>query len=323
MYDLKSILHSFEDTGHHLPYVSKITSADKELLGKTVSLIRPDSKFYEDSWGYIIQATRYGQCRWYDPSTGSLIFFGRKTTSPELVVPIFFAKPKYLGAILTEVLTALNIPQAILKNANPADISDFLPYGFRQYRAGECWSTLYPLGDQTYPQLIVDLQQLMKHRGDAYQNLRTTLNKKNGFSLRKYAESDREAVIDIFLAVDKQHHILPKTAPGYFETHEMYPDSETERFVIIDDSHKIIGFTATSEISQKTTALVAALFQPDIKGVCTWGIYKTLEAQYRKGFQLANLGGCGSKTVYLYKREKFRPIEEIEKTHLVFDNPRS
>lgn len=145
MQKLPSVLQAITNSGHHFPYISEISAADKVLLNNAVQQVRPESKYYEDSWGYIIQATRYGQCKWYDPITDSLIFFGRKTTSPELVVSVFFASPEYLKSVLKKLLQALNIHQAILKNANPENISDFLPYGFRQYRAEECWSTLYPL----------------------------------------------------------------------------------------------------------------------------------------------------------------------------------
>src|SRR6266700_6963841 len=81
--------------------LSKICLTDKELLQKEIIRIRPESKNYEDSWGYIIQATRYGGFKWYDSHTHSLIFFGRKSQNdPTLVIPSALAEPEYLGSIV-------------------------------------------------------------------------------------------------------------------------------------------------------------------------------------------------------------------------------
>ena len=38
---------------------SDIVPEDRFLLSKIVDAYHPSSIFYEDSWGYVIQATRY------------------------------------------------------------------------------------------------------------------------------------------------------------------------------------------------------------------------------------------------------------------------
>src|SRR5258708_43953 len=112
---------------HSLPFLTNITSSDKKLLLKISSYLRPDSINYEDCWGYIIQATRYGGFKWYDPMTESLIFFGRKSdTDATIVVPVFFAESKYLAHVIRTVHETLKAPQIILKNISAQDVDKFI-----------------------------------------------------------------------------------------------------------------------------------------------------------------------------------------------------
>src|SRR5258708_36746953 len=93
---------------------SKIVPADRELLYNAVIKFRPNSKNYEDSWGYVIQATRYHGFKVYDPKTGSLIFFGNKAPHDKtLVVPTFCAKPEYLHQVVRRIQIERKVPQVI------------------------------------------------------------------------------------------------------------------------------------------------------------------------------------------------------------------
>jgi hypothetical protein len=79
-----------------------------------------------------------------------------------------------------------------------------------------------------------------------------------------------------------------------------------------------LGFTATSDISSTTIVLVAALFLPHIRFESSWGVYNTLLEKYKQGFRFANLGGFETEGTYRFYRGTFRPIEELQRTHLVY-----
>src|SRR5882757_2113380 len=105
--DLSSVLQITKNNSHLLSYLSEIVKADKKLFYQILQQKRPNTKNYEDSWGYIIQATRYGGFKWYDAHSGSLIFFGRKSeTDHTLVVPSVFAEPDYLAYVITRIQDA-------------------------------------------------------------------------------------------------------------------------------------------------------------------------------------------------------------------------
>jgi hypothetical protein len=301
--------------------LTPISPTDKAILQKTVNYFRPGSKNYEDSWGYIIQATRYGGFKLYDSAARSLIFFGRKSPAdPSLVIPLFFAEPSYLAATARQVQRSLNAPQIIFKNINPQDIPAFLPYGFREYQAGERWSAAARFDDQTYPQQIVKLQMLEHPKGRKYHQLKRQLNKKPPVTLRPYQAADKEAVLEVFVLKDGNTKATPGKETGmYYASHAIYPDADIDKFVVTDvTTNKIVGFTAMSDISARTTALVASIFTPDTKIASVWAIHQTLLVKYRAGFQFANVGGTETDGSYTFLNHTFRPIEELEKTHLIY-----
>ncbi len=309
------------DTLYSFSSVSQIIPADKKLLQETIQRIRPDSKNYEDSWGYIIQATRYNGFKWYDSQTGSLIFFGRKSdTDPTLVVPLFFAEPEYLRDVVDKVQGVLKAPQTTLKNVNPGDVEKFLPYGFRPYKENEGWCAEARFDDQTYPQLIIDLKKITEAKGRKYHKLRKALNKKPHVVCRKYRETDKDDVLEIFALKDGNTKDTPEKAKGmYFASHVMYPTADVNKFVFTDGiTGEIIGFIATSDISSRTTAFIASLFRPDAIKVRTWCTYQIFVKKYHEGFELATLGGCETGNTYHFKRRTLQPVEELEKTHLVY-----
>lgn len=302
-------------------YLSNIVPTDEKLLRETVLRVRPLSINYEDSWGYIIQATRYGGFKWYDHHNKSLIFFGRKSENdPILVVPSFFAEQKYLANIVTLVQKTIKAPRTVLKNIKPEDVESFLPFGFRPYKKDESWCPEARFDDQTYPQLVIDLKNVEKKKGNRYKKLRTALNKKPKITIRKYNETDKNDVLEIFALKDGTSNNTVERSKGiYYASHIMYLASNLDKFVIIDNETKnIIGFTATSDISSINTTLVASLFKPGFKIASVWGIYQTLIIKYLQGFQKINLGGSETSGSYNFMRRTFQPVIKLKKTHLVY-----
>ena len=292
-------------------FIDTITPADKAILQQAVSRWRPNLKNYEDSWGYIIQATRNMGGRWYNPATQTLVFFCRKPHDDNtLVIPNFFAEPEHLKSIIEELQSNFNVSQTVLKNINPQDIEKFIPYGFRQYYDNEQWDDFARFDDQTYPQLVIDLKALAEKKGQGYRHLRRYLRKTTFASIRNYKDKDRDDVLSIFR----------KKGGMYYESHKMYPDADIDKFVIIDKrTESILGFTAALDLSSTATTLVASLFLPHIRFESSLGTYSTLLTKYKQGFMFANIGGFETKGTYRFYRGSFRPVEEVQKTHLVYE----
>jgi hypothetical protein len=305
-----------EDSNIFASYVSELFPTDKKLLHQTILRWRPNSKNYEDSWGYVIQATRYGGFKWYDPHTGYLIFFGRKSnTDPTLVIPTFAATPAYLARTIKIVQYTLQAPKTVLKNINIKDASRFINHGFRPYFIDERWNDISRYDDQTFPQLLVNLKNIVDLKGKGYRYLRKALRKDPHAYIRPYQESDKEAVLAIFTSKD----IIKKADDMYYESHIMYPSSDVDKFVILHDvTNEILGFIALSPITSKAISSVASLFKPNVEAASIWGAYQTLITMYRKGYTKVNFGGNETEGSYNFIRRIFRPVEEIKKTHLVY-----
>ncbi len=305
-----------EDSNMFASCISELFPTDKKLLHQTLLRWRPHSKNYEDSWGYVIQATRYGGFKWYDPQTNSLLFFGRKSnTDPTLVVPTFVATPAYCARVVKIVQNTLKAPRTILKNINVKDQSRFTFYDFRPYRTNERWNDLARYDDQTYPQLLVNLQHLAELKGRGYRHLRKVLRKDPHSYIRPYQENDKEDVLAIFAAKDT----LKKVDDMYYESHVMYPSADVDKFVIINDTtREIMGFIALSSITTEVVASVASLFKPNTGVASMWGAYQSLIIMYKKGYKKVNFGGNETEGSYNYIKQIFRPEEEIKKTHLVY-----
>ncbi len=322
-------------TNYTYPYteVSKLTRSDKKLLQKAIQQYRPNSKNYEDSWGYIIQATRYGGFKWYDKKTNSLIFFGRKSNNdPTLIVPNFFAEPKYLASVLEKIQRIIKSSKTILKNVDPEEIHLYTPYDFRPYRKNEYWNAQYKYDDQTYPQGIINLKQIIEVQGKIYHPLRRALNKNPKLTFRKYKTTDKKAVLALFALKDSYLNGIQEHGM-YYASHAMYPTAALDKYVITDNATgQILGFTATSDINATNTALVASIFKNNIQidtakriadprsyVVSIWGIYHTFIEKYKEGYQLINIGGKEAIKTYTFFSRTFHPAEELKKTHLVFD----
>ena len=304
-------------------YISSINTSDEGLLKKIRALTRPSSKYYEDSWGYIIQSTRHNGFKWFDPVTHSLIFFGRKSkTDKTVVIPAYFASTVNLIRIIQTIQKGLGVSKVILKNVNMDDVASLKSFGFREYKKNESWSKDARFDDQTFPQQIVDIALVKEMKGKKFRHLRKELRRNSHLSIRAYRKNDEEHVLRIFALKDGTMSKTKdeKEAGMYYESHIMYPMAHVNKFVIVDrNTNEIIGFTAFSTISENHAALFCSLFIPGRKLVAIWGIYHTLCKMLDKGIKTVNFGGCEALGSYAFVHHRFQPVAEIRKTHLIYE----
>src|SRR6266851_5200788 len=316
---IEHLIHNRNKEEYFSEFLEEISEKDRRLLRTVVQMYAPRSQAFEHSWGYVIQATRYGKLRWHDPRTNSLIFFGRKSSEDHtLVVPIFFADPSYLATTLRVVQKITGASQTILKNIDPKDINKYFPYGFRPYTDNENWDPEARFDDQTFPQLLVDLNAVIKSKGSDYRKLRKYLRRGHKYQIRPYQKRDQEAVLNLLALKDGLSENTGITLSRKFTvSHDMYPLSDTDKFVI-EDNKGIVGFTVTSDISSACTAFCAGIFLPSKPELAPWGLYHTMELKYSQGFEVVNLGGSETQGTMEFKRQLFRPMRELPRTHLIF-----
>lgn len=304
----KSQLSSSIDLSEN--YISKLNEQDKNLLEEMVRDIRPASKAYEDSWGYIIQATRYNGFKLWDFDSKTLIFFSRKPEDEKtLVVPNFFAKPDSLIKVFPKVIALKHCNKIVLKNIDSRNVERFLRLGFRQYAQNENWDKFTKYDDQTYPQPIVNITQAIKMMGNKYRNLRNQVRRNGIYQLRSFNDSDLQEVLTILKRKEKGK---------YFDSHVMYPTADLEKFVVTFNN-VIEGFIAVSSISSATFALNASIILSKHRGVGVWASYQVFLKKKLEGFKYVNLGGSENPGTYTFKEWNYKPSTYLNRTHLVYE----
>ena len=300
--------------------IDQIFPEDRLLLSRAAAIYHPQSLFYEDSWGYVMQATRYQGFKYYNADSDLLIFGGYKSPQDRTIsVPVFFGDHRDVVKVLNTISQERNC-RIILKNVSPSDVDSLCRYGLRKYTDGESWSPEAIYDDQTYPQVIVDLNELIPCHGRAYHKLTNLLNRVNlsgGYEMLPYSSTHKSEVINL---IEEKDHQCSCNSNPYWEAHKMYLEDveDSNRYVITEDGY-VKGFIVTSSISSTATALCAALFRCGSKKDSAWGMYHVLVQEFQNGFKYANLGGSETVGVFEFKRQTFKPSMLIERTHLVWE----
>ncbi len=330
--------------------LSPLTAEDESLFRKFVKKYRAeDNCDFKDSWAYILQATRNNPQKFARDDALFLL----AQIDDGFVIPNYFVSHE--NVLLDFVLNLKK--RVILKNVAVADIEKLCSLGFRKYKDNETWFSFnkplsgyyrqvykplsdyfeqLPFDDQSYPQRIVNISDLLLLKGSDYALLRknlkaiakenydgSTLNMQN-LSVRGYNPViDKKAVL--FLSEDSE--IAP---PGFTESIERYLDLSSSpdfhAFVFcyphkyrVQYQSDIIGYVAFDSISSVCCAYNAMVHfsdaYPYLSSLLT---FETAKIAQHLGFEFMNLQG--SQTVSLDRwKIKFGFFQSIEKTHLVFD----
>ncbi|MCA9485395.1 MAG: hypothetical protein KC506_00960, partial [Nanoarchaeota archaeon] len=159
---------------------SRITQQDEETFRQKTQEQRPKrNKDFKDSWAYIVQASR--NLPYKIETQGGLFFLGAKEDESAIVIPNYFATNKEVGKTALEIQEITGLP-VVLKNVNPIHVKDLEEEGFRGYLRGEEWSDESHYDDQTFPEQVVNIEELIRLRGNNYDCLRqelTSFSRKN------------------------------------------------------------------------------------------------------------------------------------------------
>lgn len=292
--------------------ISELTSKDETLFRTYVSRYRSsDNLAFEDSWAYVLQATRKKPIKYYDGHSLLLI----EDRGEHLVIPNYFVNS--LDCLLN-ILQGLN-KKVLLKNVNPEDEKRLLQIGLRHYLNEEFWSEEARYDDQTFPQVVLSLDELLRMKGKNYSCLRNSVNhaKKNisEIILLPYDPTNhKNQVLSLAMQQDNERQEIVDSIIPYLN---LRSNAFMKSIIFVDDK-RVIGFSLIDTISISCMAFNALVYDVKIPGLST---LITVEAsRYAKSLGYAFGNNQGSETQGLYNwKKKFNPCVEIERIHLVFN----
>ncbi len=290
--------------------LTKLTFEDEKTFRSFVGRFRPTSDRFEDSWAYILQATRKWPKKYLNGE--NLVLLSKKEDGT-CVIPHYFCSDEVLVGLVRDLGQ-----KAILKNVSPKDVERLKHLGFEEYGEGERWSHGCLYDNQTFPQQILNLDKLLSLRGKEYSRLRGELNgsrrKVKTIERRSYNPArDKDAVRDIILSQEERN-------PGTLDSHEMYLELERSSFLVpsvFTVGGKIIGYTLVDHISDTCAAFNALVYDTNISQLSSRLTFESARMLVDMGYRLFNLQGSETAGVDRWKR-KFNPINSNYRKHLIF-----
>lgn len=313
-----------------IQWITELSVENKDLFDEFQK--SKDSEDFSNSWFYTMQSTIFGAYKYYDEKT--LISFTTKTPNE---TP--FAITDYLGENALEKafelgkkLKEISGKQVIFKNLTKAQAEKLKKLGCEDYRKGDYWNKFYKYDDDTFPETIIDLKELVSLKGNDLKRLRYRVNSfyKNDYRVENYSSEYSEVAIGIiekwlklieqrFEEYLKEDKIILHSAEIHKKFLELINTGEANDSLakIIFLNKKPVALAIGYKISDKTFGLYTNVAVDDtIKGLSETIIYELLKTAYEKGYSYANLGGSEFKSLLNYK-DKFKPLKYLQKTHFV------
>lgn len=295
--------------------ITPLSLDDESLFREQIRRYKRYSLHFEDSWAYVLQATRNLPLKYV--TKNAFLTLTVKQDDAALVIPNHFAHPNQLATIAKSLTQTVGKP-IILKNVEIRSIHQFIDHGFDVYQSHEVWDAKAPYDDQTFPQHILKIEELLSLSGKPYRKVRTELN---GCS-RSMPDID---IIPYdprlhFYEVSKLCAKQEERNKGTLAAHELFLAVESngflQSFVYAIDDH-IIAYTVTDRISFVCAAANALIYDTTIPDLPTRVIYEAARLAHEEGYIFLNLQGSETRTLDRWKR-KFNPILSIKNTHLIY-----
>jgi len=296
-----------------IPGITPLTIADEALFRSLVRSFRsPDNLNFEDSWAYIMQATRVCPAKFHSGD-----FFAALTVKQDhsaIVIPNYFSPFfKLVEEFAALLARTIQLP-IILKNVGTEDVPALTAIGFEPYRKDERWDESSKYDDQTFPQTIIDLNSVVSAFGRKFEDLRRELRCPK-LSCRDYnIYFDYGDVERLLLRKDVRMNGLAYDAEIRFL--EMDSSLNTVALIFFLEG-KPVGFSLSDRISEKCIAFNSIIRDYSIPGLFTRLAYATAKVAKERGYRFGNLQGAENEGLHRWKR-KFRPCKEIQKTHLIY-----
>lgn len=299
----------FESLGQ----ISALSSCDEPLFREFVARFRAsDNLNFEDSWAYIVQATR--ECPWKYLADDSLIIFTLKPDRTALVIPNYFVRSlDALKHIIDSLGKIFSLP-IILKNVGCDEFPGLRSIGFRRYAETEAWDKRTKYDDQTFPQTVIEIEPTIAMRGRRFEDLRREMRNSSGIRSRLYERKEDLPFVERLL-----HDKAIRLGSGVYSAEMPFLDMETTdgRYSTVHFiGERLVGFSLDDAISRDCIAHNAVIRDYSVRSLFTAISMASAENAHEKGFRYMNMQGAETEGLHRWKM-KFKPVAYIEKTHLV------
>jgi len=312
--------------------VTKITDKDRELFNQFY-FKNKNSFDFSNSWFYAIQSTIFGGYKYFDGE--SLIAFTTKSPgeTPFAIVQFLGENSEKKAFKLAKELIALSGKEVIFKNLTSKQFEIFAKLGCTDYVPGSGWNRNYKYDDDTFPEAIIKLEDLIPLKGRVHKILRYRLNSfyKENYSVENYSKKyskDADMVIEKWLAMIKGRYkdylkedkIILHSAQIHRKFLELIDSGAAGNDFLaklIFVNGKPLAFSIGYKLSDSAIGLYTNVTSNNsIKGISEAIIFELLKEANVRGYKYANLGGSEFQSLLDYKK-KFEPWQYLQKTHAV------
>ncbi|MFH0713607.1 MAG: phosphatidylglycerol lysyltransferase domain-containing protein [Candidatus Micrarchaeota archaeon] len=306
-----------------LENVSQLVNRDRPIFEKM--LRRDNSLDYSDCWAYLVQSTFFGQFKFYD-GKNFVAFTTHTPASPVFVITkAVGSNPRQAILQLARLLRERTGEKVIVKNLSEYDYEFLLLNGLEDYRTGDCWNQFYKYDDETFPEPVVDLDEVLSLKGGELKRLRFRLRQFTGQLVVKNYNPvvDFPAVEKLLVTwgedVKKRYNKMLTVNDGFLHSialHRQFALRPEGTPLLFTLNNEPVGFAMYVLISCQAVALYSLFCDNTCDGLSEHVYLETLRKAREAGFRYCNLGGSEFETLRNYKL-KFAPFQLIQKKHAV------
>ena len=200
--------------------LSTLTKYDRKLLEQHQN----DDCAFENSWAYLLQACRIWPHKYVTKNITA--FLTKKNDGSAMVIVHSFQNSIIELQKLAHVLLHTHQLPVILKNIPVNQMNVFKELGFDEYHDDEKWADNCQFDDQTFPQRIISLNNLMTLEGSHYRDLRWELRDIDELIVAPYSINQYFGAIENLLK--NQDDRLGGLA---YDAHRLFLDMESDEHV--------------------------------------------------------------------------------------------
>jgi hypothetical protein len=307
--------------------VRQITAFDREAISEFL-LSQEDTTSHGNHWIYYLTACRRLWLSYFDGDTLIPITTRFPGKPPFVIVrPVGLDVPNKCAALAAH-LKDLSKQRVIVKNIDVTVRNSLRQLGFSDYRPGDGWSPSYRCDDQTFPEAVVDLNELVALNGDSYAHLRHDLRKgiSNRLKLEPYNPHHHAADIGELIAKWEQAFLKRYPKEDVSDLLDFYTAFATGHEGL-EFAKDYVGWVC--RLDGQTVGFVYGAPKPnqavDMYANPCWHkqsclsesvLFSALRELTTLGFTTANLGGSETLGLHQFKH-KFSPAAEIQRYHVV------
>ena len=299
--------------------ISPLNYYDEYIFRQAQAQYLPDDNFcFEDGWVYTLQACRKLPLKLQLPikDNNKLVFLTVKPDQSAIVIVNSIGWQSNDLIMLAATLKHIIKLSVIIKNVTKTDAPAFLAGYFRHYNDQEFWSEDCKYDDQTYPQRIIRIKDLLQLKGKNYYLLRRELNKNLPLKVQKYDPAYHSAAVKQLIR--SQDHRFDF---NLYDSHQVFLDLPESKFItalLFWLNNELAGYTLVDQISAQCAAYNVCVYNADIPYLSSAITFRTIQyLAEHKDYQFINFQGSEKRDLDRWKR-KFNPEKSIDKVHLIY-----